>query len=92
MNLWLKGGLITAALFIGFAVGWFVGSKLELRPPNVPVATAVLLAGVLGGPWATMALLGPSLLSFLLAMGLAGFSAGIVFWPMGRRQGEKEWL
>lgn len=63
-----------------------------LRMPSVWISAAALVAGSLGGPALTYKLLGASLWSYILALLIAGLVTGLTFWPMGERQGEKEWL
>ncbi|HEU4753936.1 MAG TPA: hypothetical protein VFU47_12580 [Armatimonadota bacterium] len=92
MNPWLEGTVLAIALTAGGAVGWVLGSRLRLRLPNAFVTTLVLAVGSLGGPVLTYRLMGPGLWSYILALLLAGVTAGIAFWPMGERQGTREWL
>jgi len=92
MNPWLEGTILTLALLIGIGMGWGAGKGLRLRMPNVPVAALVLLVGSLGGPVLTYRLMGRELGSYLLALLIAGAATGLVFWPMGQKQGEREWL
>jgi hypothetical protein len=92
MNPWIEGGILTLTLVIGIAIGWVAGKGLGLRMPNVPVAALVLLVGSLGGPVLTYRLMGRELGSYLVALVIAGAVTGLVFWPMGEKQGKKEWL
>lgn len=92
MGPWAQGALLTAALAGGFAAGWFGGKALGARIPSVWVSTLVLVVGSLGGPLLTWEWLGRGTLSYVLALVVAGGAAGIVFWPMGLTQGEREWL
>ena len=92
MSAWVQGGLLSGALVAGFLAGWFGGRALGLRMPSVWISTAVLVAGSLGGPLLTWELIGRGPLSYVAALVIAGGAAGIVFWPMGLPQGEREWL
>lgn len=92
MDPWLKAGLLSLALLVGTGAGWLGGKMTGLRMPNVWISAAVLVGGSLGGPALTYKLLGPGLWSYVLALLIAGLATGLTFWPMGERQGEKEWL
>lgn len=92
MTPWAVAGALVWALLSGFGMGWWTGRRLSLRMPNAYTTTLLLLAGSLGGPLLTSRLLGGGLLSFVLALLIAGFAAGLAFWPMGERQGERQWL
>jgi hypothetical protein len=89
---WVFGALLTAALVAGFLSGWWLLARFHLRSPSVWASMLILLAGSLGGPALTYATLGARPLSFAVAVFLAGFSAGAVFWPMSLSQGAREWL
>ena len=89
---WTLAAALAASLTVGFAIGWATLSRLRLRSPNAWVTMAVLLAGSVGGPAASTALLGHTPSAYLLAVAAAGFTAGATFWPMGRAQGTREWL
>ncbi len=89
---WLEGGLLTLLLLIGFGLGWVAGKLLGIRMPNAYATTVLLIVGSLGGPAVTYHFLGPGMLSYSLALLLAGLTAGLAFWPMGEKQGEREWL
>ena len=52
----------------------------------------ILLAGSVGGPALLYNILGAGTLSFAAAVAIAGFAAGVTFWPMAKPQGTKEWL
>ena len=86
--------LLSFALLFGTAAGWMIGHRNDWRMPNAVVATAVLVLGSLGGPLLTFAIAGgePGPLAFATAVTIAGMSTGLTFWPMGRRQGEEQWL
>ncbi len=86
------GVTLSLALLGGFAAGWLAGKASGLAMPNALVATLVLTAGSLGGPVATYTLFGAGTMSYVAALLLAGFSAGLSFWPMGETQGERKWL
>lgn len=86
--------LLSFALLFGTAAGWMIGHRNDWRMPNAVVATAVLVLGSLGGPLLTFAIAGgePGPLEFAIAVTIAGLSTGLTFWPMGRKQGEEQWL
>ena len=86
------GALLTAALLAGFASGWLLLARYELRRPNVWVSVLILPAGSLGKPVITYSVLGLRPLSFAAALFVAGFSTGAVFWPMSLPQGLRQWL
>ncbi|HEX6974805.1 MAG TPA: hypothetical protein VF147_10410 [Vicinamibacterales bacterium] len=92
MTGWTLAATLTAALVLGFIVGWVVFSRLGVRSPNAWVTTSILLAGSVGGPAMTHALFGPTPPAYIIAIGFAGLTAGATFWPMGRAQGSREWL
>jgi hypothetical protein len=92
MSAWTLGGLLVAALLAGFAAGWLTCWRLGLRSPNAAISFLVLLTGSLGGPALGYHVLGSSPMSYALALLAAGFAAGATFWPMGERQGAREWL
>jgi hypothetical protein len=92
MSSWTKVGLLSLVLLAAAGAGWLFGARTRLRMPNVWVSSLLLVAGSLGGPALTYKLLGPGLWSYVLALSLAGFCTGLAFWPMGERQGEREWL
>jgi ABC-type enterobactin transport system permease subunit len=91
-NMWLRGSLLVAALLLGAAAGWMVGKRIQLQLPGAVVATCVLVSGSLGGPVFTYWLFGRGLGSFALALLLAGFATGLVFWSMGEQQGRRRLL
>ncbi|MFN3650483.1 MAG: hypothetical protein ACK47B_12970 [Armatimonadota bacterium] len=92
MNPWVQGGILSLALAVGVGAGWLAGRTLRRRSPNAWVSTLILLAGSLGGPLVTYRLLGPGIVSYIAALLIAGLATGFVFWPMGEKQGEREWL
>jgi hypothetical protein len=92
MNPWILGGLLTLALLAGFAAGWFGLRRLGVAMPNAWVSFLVLLAGSLGAPAATYHALGATPVSYVTALLAAGFAAGATFWPMGEKQGQRQWL
>ena len=92
MNPWVQAGLLSLVLLMAAAAGWLFGKLTGLRMPNVWLTTLLLVAGSLGGPAVTYKLMGPSMWSYVLALSVAGFCTGLAFWPMGEKQGEKEWL
>ncbi len=89
---WTLAALLAAALSVGFAIGWATLSRLRIRSPNAWVSMLVLVAGSVGGPAASTALLGHTPAAYIIAVATAGFAAGATFWPMGRAQGTREWL
>lgn len=84
--------VLIAALVVGFIAGWVVGARVGIRMPNVLVSSVVLVAGSLGGPVLAFSWLGAHRWSHALALVLAGAAAGVTFWPMGQRQGQRQWL
>ena len=80
---WIEGTVLMLALAAGFAGGWSLGKRHDLRMPNVAAAALVLLVGVLAGPFLTQFLLGPGLLGHAVTLLLAGAASGLTFWPMG---------
>lgn len=92
MDPWLKGALLTLALLAGVGGGWLSGKRLSLRMPHLAVSTLVLAVGSLGGPLLMERILGRGIWSYGLALVIAGAAAGLVFWPMGEKQGERQWL
>lgn len=92
MNGWTFGITLSVALLAGVGAGWLFGKLTGLHSPNVWLTTLILVAGSLGGPALTYKLMGPGVWAYALALLVAGFAAGFSFWPMGERQGEKEWL
>jgi choline-glycine betaine transporter len=92
MNIWIEAGIFTVSLLAGFAAGWTAGLKAALNMPNIVVSTLILLSGSLGGPYLTYELMGSSILSYSVALFTAGFTTGLVFWPMGEEQGKKQLL
>jgi uncharacterized membrane protein (DUF441 family) len=89
---WTLAIVLTTALLAGFCCGWIAGRAFKLRAPNVAIATGILVAGSLGGPLVTYTTLGASAWSHALALLLAGLATGVTFWPMGERQGRRQWL
>ncbi len=92
MNPWAQAAVLSLTLLAGVGAGWLFGKLTGLRMSNVWATTLLLVAGSLGGPAVTYKLMGPGLWSYVLALLVAGFCAGLAFWPMGEKQGEKEWL
>jgi hypothetical protein len=90
--MWGLALLLVGSLLTGFAAGWVVSERANLRPRNVWVSMAVLLCGAVGGPAITFRALGAGALSFALAVAAAGFATGATFRPMSRPQGTREWL
>jgi NhaP-type Na+/H+ or K+/H+ antiporter len=88
----LLGAILVGALLAGFAAGWMGGRALRWTMPNVLTATAVLIAGSLGGPVMSERLIGQGPASYLVAVLIAGFAAGLTFWPMGETQGQRQGL
>ncbi len=86
--------LLSCALLFGTWAGWVIGHRNGWRMPNAVVATAVLVLGALGGPLLTFAAAGgePGPVAFAAAVTIAGLATGLTFWPMGQRQGERQWL
>jgi hypothetical protein len=84
--------LLSITLLVGFVAGWFSGKALRVTMPNAFVAAAVLATGSLGGPIATYWVLGARALSYVVALLVAGWTAGLVFWPMGQPQESRQWF
>lgn len=92
MSPWTLAFVLVVALLTGFACGWWLLKSLGVRSPNAWVTMIILLAGAVGGPAVTYALMGPRPLSYIVALLAAGFTAGATFWPMSKPQGTREWL
>jgi hypothetical protein len=92
VSAWALGALLTGALVVGFASGWLLLARFEIRSPNVWASALILLAGSLGGPALTHSTFGGGALSFAAALFVAGFSTGAVFWPMSLPQGVRQRL
>jgi hypothetical protein len=84
--------LLVVGLLAGFAGGWLAARRAGFRSPGPWATFAILLAGSLGGPAVTYTVIGATPPSYIAAVFLAGVSAGVTFWPMGERQGSREWL
>lgn len=90
--MWQLAGILTASLLGGCALGWAIFQRADVRSPSVWVSMIILLVGSVGGPALLYRMLGAGTLSFAAAVAIAGFAAGVTFWPMAKPQGTKEWL
>lgn len=92
MNPWIKALVLVVTLLLSVGAGWTLGKLARIHPPALPVSIAIMVAGALGGPVLTYKLLGQSILSFMVALIMAGLAMGIIFWPMSEVESEERWF